>query len=154
MEVDERGYRRDPQALCETKLFPIHLFLVHLSSIVIVFHIHGAPTVNEVLHVSVFGESLLNDGVSVVTSFCSTVVQVFYRMFASFTEIGTENLVTMDYVNGVVCFGGIAIGLLVALGASFITKLQYLLAHQNEDKPHCGGQSIRHAHTQKPQAFL
>ncbi|VDN25062.1 unnamed protein product [Cylicostephanus goldi] len=48
-------------------------------------------------------------------------------MFASFTEIGTENLITMDYVNGgisylVVCFGGIGIGILVALFASFITK--------------------------------
>lgn len=54
-------------------------------------------------------------------------MQVFYHMFETFVEIGGENLIPMDFVNGffsflLVCSGGVAVGLLMAGLAAFITK--------------------------------
>ena len=75
--------------------------------------------VNDVLFISVFGESLLNDGVAVV----------FYRMFSIFTQMleNGETLIAQDYVFGglsylIVCTGGILLGIVFGLGASFLTK--------------------------------
>ncbi|XP_055892057.1 sodium/hydrogen exchanger 2-like isoform X3 [Biomphalaria glabrata] len=73
--------------------------------------------VNEILYIIVFGESLLNDGVTVV----------IYRMMEGFTEIGESNLEVVDFFAGilqffVVCLGGTLIGVIYGLLGAFITK--------------------------------
>ncbi|CAF0803356.1 unnamed protein product [Adineta ricciae] len=73
--------------------------------------------VNDTLYIVVFGESLLNDAVSIV----------LYRMFESFLQIGQENLVAQDFLLGFVSFfvvtiGGILIGIVFGFMAVFMTK--------------------------------
>uniref|UniRef100_A0A8C0GFJ7 Sodium/hydrogen exchanger n=1 Tax=Chelonoidis abingdonii TaxID=106734 RepID=A0A8C0GFJ7_CHEAB len=71
--------------------------------------------VNEKLHILVFGESLLNDAVSVV----------LYKLFRSFCEMST--IKTMDVFAGigkffVVGIGGVLVGLLFGMIAAFTTR--------------------------------
>ncbi|CAF1301854.1 unnamed protein product [Adineta ricciae] len=73
--------------------------------------------VNDMLYIVVFGESLLNDAVSVV----------LYRMFDSFAKIGQENLIAPDIILGclsffVVSLGGVLIGIIFGVVACFTTK--------------------------------
>ncbi|XP_068596689.1 sodium/hydrogen exchanger 5 [Brachionichthys hirsutus] len=73
--------------------------------------------VNDTLFIIVFGESLLNDAVTVV----------LYKVYISFVEVGPENVQTADYFRGVVSFlivsvGGTLVGLVFAAILSFITR--------------------------------
>uniref|UniRef100_A0A8C4SIG5 Sodium/hydrogen exchanger n=1 Tax=Erpetoichthys calabaricus TaxID=27687 RepID=A0A8C4SIG5_ERPCA len=73
--------------------------------------------VNDVLFIIVFGESLLNDAVTVV----------LYNVFDSFVAIGGENVTGVDCVKGIVSFfvvsiGGTLIGIIFALLLSFVTR--------------------------------
>ncbi|XP_055640834.1 sodium/hydrogen exchanger 3 isoform X12 [Toxorhynchites rutilus septentrionalis] len=56
--------------------------------------------VNEVLYIVVFGESLLNDAVTVV----------MYHMFESYNEIGSSQIQVIDIVSGVASFFVVALG--------------------------------------------
>ncbi|XP_032872420.1 sodium/hydrogen exchanger 3 [Amblyraja radiata] len=73
--------------------------------------------VNEVLFIIVFGESLLNDAVTVV----------LYNVFESFVKVGPGNIQGLDYFKGIVSFfvvslGGTAIGIIFAFLLSFVTR--------------------------------
>ncbi|KAJ6657797.1 hypothetical protein lerEdw1_001847 [Lerista edwardsae] len=73
--------------------------------------------VNDVLFIIVFGESLLNDAVTVV----------LYNVFESFVSIGAGNVTGADCVKGVVSFfvvsiGGTLVGVVFAFLLSFVTR--------------------------------
>ncbi|XP_062981407.1 sodium/hydrogen exchanger 3 [Elgaria multicarinata webbii] len=73
--------------------------------------------VNDVLFIIVFGESLLNDAVTVV----------LYNVFDSFVSIGAENVTGLDCVKGIVSFfvvslGGTFIGVIFAFLLSLVTR--------------------------------
>uniref|UniRef100_A0A8C6KRR6 Sodium/hydrogen exchanger n=1 Tax=Nothobranchius furzeri TaxID=105023 RepID=A0A8C6KRR6_NOTFU len=73
--------------------------------------------VNETLFIIVFGESLLNDAVTVV----------LYKVYISFVEVGAANVQTADYFKGVASFlivsiGGTLVGLVFAVILGFITR--------------------------------
>ncbi|XP_076003088.1 sodium/hydrogen exchanger 5 [Genypterus blacodes] len=73
--------------------------------------------VNDTLFIIVFGESLVNDAVTVV----------LYKVYISFVEVGAANVQTVDYFKGVVSFfivsmGGTLVGLVFAVILGFITR--------------------------------
>ncbi|KAM6412672.1 sodium/hydrogen exchanger 3 isoform 1-T1 [Pluvialis apricaria] len=73
--------------------------------------------VNEVLFIIVFGESLLNDAVTVV----------LYNVFDSFVTIGPENVTGIECVKGIVSFfvvslGGTLVGIFFAFLLSLVSR--------------------------------
>ncbi|RXN21069.1 sodium hydrogen exchanger 5 [Labeo rohita] len=73
--------------------------------------------VNETLFIIVFGESLVNDAVTVV----------LYKVYISFVEVGPGNVHTADYFKGIASFlivsiGGTLVGLFFAVILAFVTR--------------------------------
>ncbi|XP_016341269.1 sodium/hydrogen exchanger 1-like [Sinocyclocheilus anshuiensis] len=71
--------------------------------------------INELLHILVFGESLLNDAVTVV----------LYHLFEEYSSVGS--ITVMDVFLGIVCFlvvslGGIVVGAIYGILAAFTSR--------------------------------
>ncbi|XP_056598130.1 sodium/hydrogen exchanger 3.2 isoform X1 [Triplophysa dalaica] len=76
--------------------------------------------VNEVLYILVFGESLLNDGVTVV----------LYSVFDAFVSLGGPKINAEEIIKGiisffVVAFGGSFLGVVFAVITSMLTRITY-----------------------------
>ncbi|XP_033149562.1 sodium/hydrogen exchanger 3 isoform X13 [Drosophila busckii] len=91
------------------KLLDVFLFSSLISAVdpVAVLAVFEEIHVNEILYIVVFGESLLNDAVTVV----------MYHMMESYNEIGLPRIIAQDVINGVgsffvVALGGTAIGII------------------------------------------
>ncbi|XP_051992750.1 sodium/hydrogen exchanger 3-like [Xyrauchen texanus] len=74
--------------------------------------------VNEVLYILVFGESLLNDGVTVV----------LYNVFDAFVSLGGPKINAVEIIKGiisffVVAFGGSFLGVVFAILTSMLTRI-------------------------------
>ncbi|XP_078283470.1 sodium/hydrogen exchanger 3-like [Rhinoraja longicauda] len=113
--VSRSGFMGDLDAgLLEFLLFGSLIAAVDPVAVLAVFEeVH----VNEVLFIIVFGESLLNDAVTVV----------LYNVFESFVTVGPENVQGLDYFKGIVSFfvvslGGTAIGIIFAFLLSLVTR--------------------------------
>uniref|UniRef100_A0A914C709 Sodium/hydrogen exchanger n=1 Tax=Acrobeloides nanus TaxID=290746 RepID=A0A914C709_9BILA len=73
--------------------------------------------VNDLLYITMFGESVLNDGAAVM----------IYKMVESYFEIGSDNIISRDYIFGAISFfaiifGGVLLGIIFAAFTSFLTK--------------------------------
>lgn len=73
--------------------------------------------VNEILYIVVFGESLLNDAVTVV----------LYHMFETYSEMGIDAIKVTDVVNGALSFlcvalGGVIIGVIWGFLTGLVTR--------------------------------
>ncbi|CAG0879666.1 unnamed protein product [Cyprideis torosa] len=103
----------------ELRLLPTFLFAALISAVdpVAVLALFEEIHVNEILYIVVFGESLLNDAVTVV----------LYHMFEKFTEMGETNVTTMDLLAGlasffVVAVGGVLVGVIWGFLTAFVTR--------------------------------
>ncbi|XP_065589483.1 sodium/hydrogen exchanger 5 isoform X3 [Cyrtonyx montezumae] len=115
--LHQAGLMADPGV--EAGLMDFLLFGSLISAVdpVAVLAVFEEVHVNETLFIIVFGESLLNDAVTVV----------LYKVFNSFVELGPEHIHATDYVKGVASFflvslGGTAVGLLFAFLLALITR--------------------------------
>jgi solute carrier family 9 (sodium/hydrogen exchanger), member 3 len=92
----------------QTPILDTFLFASLISAVdpVAVLAVFEEIHVNEILYIVVFGESLLNDAVTVV----------LYHMFETYNEMGMSEIQVADVVNGVLSF------FMVALGGVFVGK--------------------------------
>lgn len=103
--------------LLDTLLFSSIVSAVDPVAVLAVFEeIH----VNEVLYILVFGESLLNDAVTVV----------LYHMFEGYTEMGAENILPVDFAAGfasffVISLGGTLMGVIWGFAAAFVSRFTH-----------------------------
>jgi sodium/hydrogen exchanger-like protein 3 len=100
----------------ETPLLDTFLFSSLISAVdpVAVLAVFEEIHVNEILYIVVFGESLLNDAVTVV----------LYHIFETYNEIGVNNIQVIDVVNGALSFACVAFGgVIVGVTWGFLTGL-------------------------------
>ncbi|CAG9857170.1 unnamed protein product [Phyllotreta striolata] len=104
---------------CDTPLLEMFLFASLISAVdpVAVLAVFEEIQVNEILYIVVFGESLLNDAVTVV----------LYHLFESYTEMGLRNILYVDMLSGflnfwVVALGGTVIGVIWGMATSLVTR--------------------------------
>ncbi|KAJ1374107.1 hypothetical protein KIN20_036710 [Parelaphostrongylus tenuis] len=100
----------------------ILLFSTLISAVdpVAVLSVFEEIHVNQLLYICVFGESLLNDAVTIV----------LYNSLSSMAKIGSENLIREDFLHAFINFvmvssGGILIGLVWVCVTAFATKWSY-----------------------------
>jgi solute carrier family 9 (sodium/hydrogen exchanger), member 3 len=98
----------------ETPILDTFLFSSLISAVdpVAVLAVFEEIHVNEILYIVVFGESLLNDAVTVV----------LYHMFETYNEMGIDMIQVTDLVNGFLNF------LCVALGGVFVGMFTFFAA--------------------------
>ncbi|XP_068140089.1 LOW QUALITY PROTEIN: sodium/hydrogen exchanger 3 [Drosophila tropicalis] len=101
------------------ELMDIFLFASLISAVdpVAVLAVFEEIHVNEILYIVVFGESLLNDAVTVV----------MYHMMEVYNEIGLPNIIAQDIASGVgsffvVALGGTAIGIIWGFLTGLVTR--------------------------------
>ncbi|KAG7276047.1 LOW QUALITY PROTEIN: hypothetical protein CRUP_038503 [Coryphaenoides rupestris] len=106
-----------PSDLNNLELLPCLLFGSIVSAVdpVAVLAVFEEIHINELLHILVFGESLLNDAVTVV----------LYHLFDEYSGIGTVTV--LDAVLGVICFlvvavGGVLVGAIYGILAAFTSR--------------------------------
>ncbi|XP_048461555.1 sodium/hydrogen exchanger 5-like isoform X2 [Rhincodon typus] len=107
----------DPKVEADLLDFLLFGSLISAVDPVAVIAVFEEVHVNETLFIIVFGESLLNDAVTVV----------LYKVFNSFATIGSENIHALDYVKGVgsifvVSLGGTAVGIVFAFVLALISR--------------------------------
>ncbi|XP_045536148.1 sodium/hydrogen exchanger 3 isoform X4 [Papilio machaon] len=107
---------------CTTPLLDMLLFGALISAVdpVAVLAVFEEIHVDEVLYIVVFGESLLNDAVTVV----------LYHMFEAYTEMGASQLMYTDFLAGfasflVVAFGGTCIGVVWGFATGLVTRFTH-----------------------------
>ncbi|XP_048881089.1 sodium/hydrogen exchanger 1 isoform X1 [Brienomyrus brachyistius] len=98
-------------------LLPCFLFASVISAVdpVAVLAVFEEIHINELLHILVFGESLLNDAVTVV----------LYHLFEEYSGVGTVEF--LDVFLGIVCFlvvslGGVLVGAFYGILAAFTSR--------------------------------
>jgi len=108
------AFGADHPEILETFLFSSLISAVDPVAVLAVFEeIH----VDEILYIVVFGESLLNDAVTVV----------LYHMFEAYVDIGAENIHVNDVLKGfasflVVALGGTIVGIIWGYVTGFVTR--------------------------------
>ncbi|XP_010777522.1 Na(+)/H(+) exchanger beta-like [Notothenia coriiceps] len=107
----------NPSILHKIELLPCLLFGSIISAVdpVAVLAVFEEIHINELLHILVFGESLLNDAVTVV----------LYHLFEEYTGAGTVTV--LDCFLGIISFlvvsiGGVLVGVIYGLLAAFTSR--------------------------------
>ncbi|XP_011647722.1 Na(+)/H(+) exchanger protein 2 isoform X2 [Pogonomyrmex barbatus] len=106
----------------ETPILDMFLFSALISAVdpVAVLAVFEEIHVNEILYIVVFGESLLNDAVTVV----------LYHMFETYSEMGPAGIIYTDVLKGlasflVVAIGGTVIGIVWGFATGFVTRFTH-----------------------------